>query len=322
MSAKNLAFLTAKPKMLRFLLIYVLNITNFFKERKMKKFLVFAAMFAAAFMMVSCGGSSSNDGVTHDGSKVCSQYGGECKGHEIRACVEGDDAWYEVAGTSKKFECDGTNCTQAAIDLNNYCYDTDIDYDEEDGATCVTNSEPDTCGGKAVKTCTAEDGGYWYEVDGKKFECKENGTEECTQAVLDFTKYCSEAEGNEDGESTFTEKATAYLPKDYADKTLDAWYMLKDENKDRIKIEAVFLFNDNSLVVTNSKVYSVEDGREPEKGISAEGEFTVTSGDYDNGTAHVVAGEMEFDVTISDGVLSAMDTDFIKQDNADLPEAR
>ncbi|MBP5201235.1 hypothetical protein J6253_00655, partial [bacterium] len=89
-----------------------------------------------------------------------------------------------------------------------------------------------------------------------------------------------------------------------------------------IKIEAVFLFNDNTLVVTSSKVYSVEDGREPEKKINAEGTFTITSGDYDNGEAHVVAGEMEFDVTISDGVLFAMEEEFIKQDNADAPEPR
>lgn len=190
MSAKNLAFLTAKPKMLRFLLIYVLNIRNFLKERKMKKFLVFAAMFAAAFMMVSCGG-----------------------------------------------------------DLN--------------------------------------------------------------------------GEGNE-GESEFTDKATAYFPDAYAEKTLAAWYSLTETDEDRIKIEAIFLFDDNTLIKTTSKVYSEADGREPSDELEATGEFTITSGDYDNGEAHVVlaGGEMEFDVTISGGVLSAMGAEFIKQDNADAPEAR
>ena len=291
-------------------------------------------MFAAMFLMISCGGSSSDDGVTHDGKKVCSQYGGDCKGHEIRACVEDGDAWYEVDGTNKKFECDDMDCTQAAIALNNYCYDTDIDYDEEDGATCVTATDPDVCGGKAVKTCTTESG-YWYEVDGKKFECKENGSEECTKATLEFTTYCAEAEenaeggegneggengeGNEGGESTFTEKAEAYLPSDYAEKTLAAWYSLTEEEKNKIKIEAIFLFDDNSLIKTTSKVYSEGDGRDPSNDLEAEGEFTITSGDYENGAAHVIAGEMEFDVTITDGVLSAMGAEFIKQDNADAP---
>ncbi|MBR4490287.1 hypothetical protein IKP13_06595 [bacterium] len=295
----------------------------------MKKLFILTAVFSAMFLMMSCGGSSSSggDGYTQDGGKVCTEYGngGECKGHEVRACVENENAWYEVSDINKKFECDGMDCTQAAIDLNNYCYDTGIDYDEEDGATCVTTSEPDTCGGKAVKTCTKDDS-YWYEVDGKKFECKEPDSEECTQALLDYTKYCSEAEesaeGNEGGESTFATEPEAYLPASYADKTLDAWYMLKEADEDKIKIEAVFLFNDNTLVVTSSKVYSVEDGREPEKEISAEGTFEITSGDYDNGEAHVVAGEMEFDVTISDGILSAMDAEFAKQDNADAPEAQ
>ena len=138
-----------------------------------------------------------------------------------------------------------------------------------------------------------------------------------------MAEYCDAAEEEkENGESGFATEAEAYLPASYADKTLDAWYMLKDEDSDKIKIEAVFLFNDNTLVVTSSKVYSVEDGREPEKKINAEGTFTITSGDYDNGTADVDAAGMQFEVTITDGVLSAMDAEFIKQDNADAPEAR
>ena len=302
----------------------------------MKKFLVFAAMFAAAFMMVSCGGGSgiAGDGYYSDGDKVCSDFSdsGDCKGHDVRACVKGDDYWYEVEGTGKKFKCDNGDCTQAAFELNNYCYDTNINYSEEDGATCVTTEEPDYCGGKVVKTCTKDDGSYWHEVDGKKFECKDtNKDEECTQAVLDYTKYCSEAEenaengeGEEGGESEFTEKATAYFPNAYAEKTLAAWYSLTEEDTDKIKIESIFLFDDNTLIKTTSKVYSEADGREPSDDREAEGEFTITSGDYDNGEAHVVlaGGEMEFDVTISNGVLSAMGAEFIKQDNADLPEAR
>ncbi|MBP5591893.1 hypothetical protein J6Y50_08615 [bacterium] len=356
----------------------------------MKKLFILTAVFSAMFLMMSCGGGSglTGDGYYSDGDKVCSDFSGDCKGHEVRACVEGDDYWYEVEGTGKKFECkadgdctkaavdlnnycydtnvdyedeDGTvcvatqdsedcngkpvkycsnddsvwyevdnkkfecdenDCTQAAIELHNYCYDTNIEYTEEDGATCVTTEDPDECGGKALKQCT-KDESYWYEVDGKKYECMESGSEECVQAMSDLTAYCDAAEKEkENGESGFATEPEAYLPASYADKTLDAWYMLKEADEDKIKIEAVFLFNDNTLVVTSSKVYSVEDGREPEKKINAEGTFEITSGDYDNGEAHVVAGEMEFDVTISDGILSAMDAEFAKQDNADAPEAQ
>ena len=293
----------------------------------MKKFLVFAAMFAAMFLMMSCGGGSgiAGDGYYSDGDKVCSDFSdsGDCKGHDVRACVKGDDYWYEVEGTGKKFKCDNGDCTQAAFELNNYCYDTNINYSEEDGATCVTTEEPDYCGGKVVKTCTKDDGSYWHEVDGKKYECKENGSEECTQATIDFSNYCAKAEeAEEGGESGFATEPTAYLPQSYAGKIIEAWYMLKEEEDNKIKIEAIFLFQDFSLVVTSAKVYSVEDGREPEDKINAEGTFTITSGSYNDGTASVDTGEMQFEVTITDGVLSAMDEEFIKQDNADAPEPR
>ena len=292
----------------------------------MKKFLVFAAMFAAMFLMISCGGTDLNgDGVTYDGKKYCAEFWREeqCKGHDVKVCSEDDKSWYEVEGTGKKFECGkDDDCTQAAYDLSNYCFDTNIDYEEEDGTTCVTTEDPDECGGKAIKHCTKDDS-YWYEVDGKKYECEDPDSEECLQAITDLAEYCDAAEEEkENGESGFATEAEAYLPASYADKTLDAWYMLKDEDSDKIKIEAVFLFNDNTLVVTSSKVYSVEDGREPEKKINAEGTFTITSGDYDNGTADVDAAGMQFEVTITDGVLSAMDAEFIKQDNADAPEAK
>jgi hypothetical protein len=292
----------------------------------MKKFLVFAAMFAAMFLIMSCGGSGiTGDGYYTDGDTVCSDYSdsGDCKGHDVRACAEGDDYWYEVEGTGKKFKCDDGDCTKAAFELNNYCYDTNIDYNEEDGATCVTTEEPDTCGGKAVKFCT-KDESYWYEVDGKKYECKDAGSEECTQAMMDFSTYCAKAEeeAEEDGESGFATEPTAYLPQSHAGKIVEAWYMLKEKDDDKIKIEAVFLFQDFSLVVTSAKVYSIADGRDPEDEIIAEGTFEITSGSYNDGSASVDTGEAQFDVTITNGVLSAMGEEFIKQDNGYAPEPR
>ena len=294
----------------------------------MKKFLVFAAMFAAMFLMMSCGGGSgiAGDGYYSDGDKVCSDFSdsGDCKGHDVRACVKGDDYWYEVEGTGKKFKCDDGDCTKAAFELNNYCYDTNIDYDEEDGAACVTTEEPDTCGGKSVKYCSKDDGSYWYEVDGKKYECKDPDSEECTQTVMDFLNYCAKAEeeSEENDESGFATEPTAYLPLSHAGKIIEAWYMLKEADEDKIKIEAVFLFQDFSLVVTSAKVYSAADGRDPEDSINAEGTFTITSGSYNDGTADVDADGMQFEVTITDGVLTAMGEEFIKQDNGYAPEPR
>ncbi len=292
----------------------------------MKKFFVFAAMFAVMFLIMSCGGSGiTGDGYYTDGDTVCSDYSdsGDCKGHDVRACAEGDDYWYEVEGTGKKFKCDDGDCTKAAFELNNYCYDTNIDYNEEDGATCVTTEEPDTCGGKAVKFCT-KDESYWYEVDGKKYECKDAGSEECTQAMMDFSTYCAKAEeeAEEDGESGFATEPTAYLRHSHAGKIVEAWYMLKEKDDDKIKIEAVFLFQDFSLVVTSAKVYSIADGRDPEDEIIAEGTFEITSGSYNDGSASVDTGEAQFDVTITNGVLSAMGEEFIKQDNGYAPEPR
>jgi len=283
-------------------------------------------MFAAMFLIMSCGGSGiTGDGYYTDGDTVCSDYSdsGDCKGHDVRACAEGDDYWYEVEGTGKKFKCDDGDCTKAAFELNNYCYDTNIDYNEEDGATCVTTEEPDTCGGKAVKFCT-KDESYWYEVDGKKYECKDAGSEECTQAMMDFSTYCAKAEeeAEEDGESGFATEPTAYLPQSHAGKIVEAWYMLKEKDDDKIKIEAVFLFQDFSLVVTSAKVYSIADGRDPEDEIIAEGTFEITSGSYNDGSASVDTGEAQFDVTITNGVLSAMGEEFIKQDNGYAPEPR
>ena len=289
----------------------------------MKKFLVFSAMFAAMFLMMSCGGSSSDDGkgYTQDGSKVCTEYEeGDCNGHKVRSCIENENAWYEVEGTGKKFECDGMDCLNAGLELRSYC-DGNIDYEE--GFICSDSTQcPD---GSFIKLCVdASNTTGYLEINGKKFEYDPNNPTSFLEAQTAAEKECGEEgnEGEENGESSFAAEAEAYLPTSYADKTLDAWYMHKDEDEDRIKIQAVFLFNDNSLVVTNSKVYSVEDGREPKYEIDAEGTFTVTSGDYMNGTADVDAAGMQFEVTITDGVLHAMEEDFIKQNNADAPQPK
>ena len=91
-----------------------------------------------------------------------------------------------------------------------------------------------------------------------------------------------------------------------------------DDNQ--VKIQAVFLFTDNTLVKTTSKFYSVNDGREPDYRIEGEGRYEIKDGDYSNGMASVVLSDgTTFDVTIEEGLMFAMNEYFAIQDNADLP---
>ena len=81
----------------------------------MKKILVLTAVFAAMFLMVSCGSDSGS------GNADCyTQQGNDCGGKTVKTCTEGDDSWYEVDG--KKFMCDkNAGCDQATIELTKYC---------------------------------------------------------------------------------------------------------------------------------------------------------------------------------------------------------
>jgi hypothetical protein len=114
----------------------------------------------------------------------------------------------------------------------------------------------------------------------------------------------------------------AYLPIEYANKQVAAWYMLTDKSDNKTKIEAVFLFTDSTLAVTKVKFYSESDGRKPEYDINATGRYAIIDGDYSNGKANVVTGEgMTFEVTIEDGKLKAMGEEFTKMSNSLLPSA-
>ena len=85
----------------------------------------------------------------------------------------------------------------------------------------------------------------------------------------------------------------------------------------RTRVEAIYLFNDNTLVVTKSKYYF--DGRKAEFDIVAEGQYRISQGDYTNGSANVTSEDGSFDVTIENGSLSAMDATFSKMDNSSVP---
>lgn len=138
---------------------------------------------------------------------------------------------------------------------------------------------------------------------------------------------CEEQEGLIDDKKD--EKATgeeAFFPKAFADKEVAAWYSWTEKDKDKTKTEAVFLFKDNTFVVTKNKVHT--DGRY-ERAIEATGTYELTEGDYKNGKARAIvmadngeaAGVMN--VVIEDGHLTTDQGEevFIMQDNAKVPKA-
>ena len=110
------------------------------------------------------------------------------------------------------------------------------------------------------------------------------------------------------------------LAKLVTDLAIESWYAYSNQENDRIKTEAIFLFTDNTILVTKSKVYT--SGREPSYEIEVEGTYQLTNGDYENGTISVVAGGMNITAEISNGVLSAMGGRYTKQPNEEAPEPR
>ena len=132
-------------------------------------------------------------------------------------------------------------------------------------------------------------------------------------------------EGQQEGPVEYEEpgyigKVQAFLPAQYSD-SIAAWYLVVDEQENSVKYEAVFLFEDGSLVVTKSKFYTKADGRNPELEILATGQYELTDGDFYNGVPSVVLSNGSvIDVEIQDGVLYAMNEAYVKQKNDMLPE--
>jgi len=126
----------------------------------------------------------------------------------------------------------------------------------------------------------------------------------------------SENQSGDNGQSTEIGEVEAFFPSSCDKKTVSAWYLaVVEDSESQVKIEAVFLFDDNTLVVTKHKKKS--DGREFQE-VMYSGEWVQTDGDFVNGTAKV---DGEIEVTIADGVLNAMGTNYEKQDNGDVPAA-
>lgn len=112
----------------------------------------------------------------------------------------------------------------------------------------------------------------------------------------------------------------AFLPSFCADKTVAAWYSVYSETDYKKKIEAVFLFTDSTVVVTKSKVYSQEDGRNPSREVMHEGSYQVSEGDFDNGALQILLpGGVSLRARIQDGELTLMAVTYVRQDNAGIP---
>ena len=112
----------------------------------------------------------------------------------------------------------------------------------------------------------------------------------------------------------------AFLPSFCADKTVAAWYSVYSETDYKKKIEAVFLFTDSTVVVTKSKVYSQEDGRDPSREVMHEGSYQVLEGDFDNGALQILLpGGVSLRARIQDGELTLMAVTYVRQDNAGIP---
>ena len=111
----------------------------------------------------------------------------------------------------------------------------------------------------------------------------------------------------------------AFFPSSCARKNVVAWYLYEVErSQSQVKLEAVFLFDDNTLVVTKHKVKS--DGREPRE-IIYEGSWEMTRGDTANGVASIDGELGQMTVAIENGVLSAMGSSYVKQKNSAVPAA-
>ena len=112
----------------------------------------------------------------------------------------------------------------------------------------------------------------------------------------------------------------AFLPSYCADKTVSAWYSVYSETDYKKKIEAVYLFSDSTVIVTKSKTYSQEDGRDPSREVMHEGTYQVLEGDFDNGSLQILLpGGVSLRARISDGELTLMAVTYVRQDNAGIP---
>ncbi|MBR2210766.1 MAG: hypothetical protein IJ896_04755 [Fibrobacter sp.] len=113
----------------------------------------------------------------------------------------------------------------------------------------------------------------------------------------------------------------AYLPSDFADKKVEAWYTFMETQKDgSLWVMASFCFSDGTGVATT---YRRKSSGEEVKRIEGVFDYTIESGDYTNGKVSVTMGNMKTDFDIVDGVMTSefVEHPMTKQDNSKVPAA-
>lgn len=109
---------------------------------------------------------------------------------------------------------------------------------------------------------------------------------------------------------------SAFFPEGYSANNVEAWYFYNEVQQDGTqRAEAVFLFNNNTIVVTSHRIKS--NGSEKRE-IEYVGTYQLTSGDYDNGTVYVPS--MSMTVPVQNGKITPMGSEvYTRQSNANIP---
>lgn len=120
------------------------------------------------------------------------------------------------------------------------------------------------------------------------------------------------------GEQTTDASIAGFIPEEYKGKKVAAWYFNPSVDESKNKSEALYCFDDGTLLVT-----AISDGT---KIIEFKGNYKITSGDFENGTATISVSMMGVtaDVAtfkIEKGVIVEQEGryGYTKQDNSKIP---
>ena len=149
----------------------------------MKKFFVLAAIFAALFLAVSCGGGSDGDEESNVFCETKTQ--NKCGGKEVSICNNSSEAYYEV--DNKQFKCKSVeDCDDATAELKEYC--------SKNGGTVEDKDEGDSNGSSQAdneNTNTDSEGiylgiiGFNKSLSTKNIELLDDSTESSYTSFID-----------------------------------------------------------------------------------------------------------------------------------------
>ena len=144
----------------------------------MKKFMETMIFVLIVSALVSCGG---DENVQCEDFNNLGQFEWACEDAEVMLCAneKKQTAWFEYEG--EKYKCKGSgeniDCDKAFQEVYHAC-----------ASTYCRNDSNGLCD---YQVCTDENGGRWYEYNGKKYECE--GTWEdidCDRANSELTEDC------------------------------------------------------------------------------------------------------------------------------------